>query len=81
MAEPKPVLRAEGNVPRQKDRIELGELEISRMVASNEEWPDCCTRVLRRSAGCRSTAERMPDPRPARKWNARRCQQSTWDAS
>lgn len=51
MADPKPVRRADGNVPRQKDLIEFGLLDISRIVASRELWPDCCTRVLSRSAG------------------------------
>jgi hypothetical protein len=74
MAEPKPVRREEGTVPRQNDRMRFGDLEISRMVASRDVWPDCCRRVLRRSAGWRRTAERTPDPRPAAKWNARRYQ-------
>jgi hypothetical protein len=50
-AEPRPVRRAEGTVPRQKERIECGASEISRIVESKEMEPDCCTRVLRRSAG------------------------------
>lgn len=29
---------------------------------------DCWTRVFRRSAGWRRTAERTPEERPARKW-------------
>lgn len=70
MAEPKPVRSAEGSVPRQKERMEGEEWEISRMVVRRELEPDCCTRVLRRSAGCRRTAERRPEPRPATKWNA-----------
>ena len=70
IADPKPVRRAEGKVPRQKDWMELGDREISRMVARRELEPDCWTRVLRRSAGWRRTADRMPDPRPAKKWNA-----------
>lgn len=70
MADPRPVRRAEGTVPRQKERIELGEFEISRIVDSNELEPDCCTRVLSRSTGWRRIAERTPDPRPAIKWNA-----------
>lgn len=32
---------------------------------------DCWRRVLRRSAGWRRKAERVPVERPARKWNAR----------
>lgn len=70
IADPKPVRRAEGRVPRQKDKIEVEELEISRMVVSSELCPDCCTRVFRRSAGWSRTAERTPDPSPATKWNA-----------
>lgn len=70
MAEPKPVRRADGAVPRQNERIEFDEFEISRMVERRDVAPDCCTRVLRRSAGWRRTAERMPDPKPATKWNA-----------
>lgn len=70
-AEPSPVLRAEGRVPRQKDRIEVDDLEISRIVSSSGLRPDCCTRVFRRSAGWRRTADRTPDPSPATKWNAR----------
>jgi hypothetical protein len=67
MAEPKPVRRAEGSVPRQKERNPVEDLEISRMVVRRELCPDCWTRVLRRSAGWRRTAERTPDPRPAMK--------------
>lgn len=74
MADPKPVRRVEGAAPRQNDRMRLGELEISRKAATRDVWPDCCTRVLRRSAGCRSAAVRTPDPRPATKWNAKEVQ-------
>lgn len=74
IADPKPVRRAEGAVPRQKDRIELEDFDISRKVSRRDLEPDCCTRVLRRSAGWRRTAERMPDPKPATKWNAAKCQ-------
>lgn len=35
-----------------------------------EREPDCCTRVLRRSAGWRRKAVVQPEPRPARKWKA-----------
>lgn len=31
---------------------------------------DCWTRVLRRSAGWRSVADKQPVARPAKKWNA-----------
>jgi len=51
IADPKPVRRAEGKVPRQNAVMEFGDLEISRMVVRREVEPDCCTRVLRRSAG------------------------------
>ena len=53
MAEPKPVRRAEGSVPRQKLRIEGEgpEEDMDRMVVKREVDPDCCMRVLRRSAG------------------------------
>jgi len=71
MADPKPVRRVEGAAPRQNDRMRLGELEISRNAATKDVWPDCCTRVLRRSAGCRSAAVKTPDPKPAMKWNAK----------
>lgn len=70
MADPKPVRRAEGSVPRQKAVIEFGDFDISRIVTSSEVCPDCCRRVLRRSAGWRRTAERTPEPKPAAKWNA-----------
>jgi hypothetical protein len=57
-------------VPRQKERIEVEDCEISRMVVSSELDPDCWTRVFRRSAGWRRTAESTPEPSPATKWNA-----------
>ena len=50
IADPNPVRRAEGSVPRQKAVIEF-DFEISRIVASTELCPDCWTRVLSRSAG------------------------------
>lgn len=59
---------AEGKVPRQNWRIGCGPLAMERMVERRVVWWDCCTRVLRRSAGWRRTADRMPDPRPAKKW-------------
>src|ERR1700678_466648 len=70
IAEPNPVRRADGSVPRQKERMEFEDFDISRIDASSEPCPDCCNRVLRRSAGWRSTAESTPDPRPATKWKA-----------
>jgi len=72
IAEPNPVRRADGRVPRQKERMEFEDFEISRIDASSEPCPDCCNRVLRRSAGWRSTAESTPDPSPATKWKATR---------
>lgn len=36
IADPKPVRRAEGKVPRQKERTEVEDLEISRMVVRRE---------------------------------------------
>lgn len=75
MALPKPVRRAEGVAPRHSAGRTRGALRISRRAARREWLPDCCTRVLRRSMGWRRTAESVPDPRPAMKWNAvRRCQ-------
>lgn len=67
-AEPKPVRRAEGTVPRHKDVTGLGPERIERRTGRREEDRDCCTRVLRRSAGWRRTALETPDARPARKW-------------
>jgi hypothetical protein len=70
-------------VPRQSERSGWGELEmLRRAVASGDEddeealcevgkREDCCTRVLRRSAGWRRTAVVRPERRPAVKWNAR----------
>lgn len=63
---------AEGSVPRQKESIELGEEEISRMVLRRVVERDCWTRVLSRSAGWRRTAESIPEESPARKWKAAR---------
>lgn len=65
IAEPKPVRRAEGRVPRQNEERPPGDWAIERIVLRREAWPDCWTRVLRRSAGWRRTAERIPEPRPA----------------
>lgn len=55
-------------MPRQNWRIGCGPLAMERMVERRVVWWDCCTRVLRRSAGWRRTADRMPEPRPAKKW-------------
>lgn len=70
MAEPMPVRRAEGTVPRQKAATALGERAMSRMAERIECELDCWTRVLRRSKGCRSTAPKTPVLRPATKWKA-----------
>jgi hypothetical protein len=40
------------------------------MVGRRVVWGDCWMRVLRRSAGWRRKAERIPVERPAKKWNA-----------
>lgn len=69
-AEPRPVRRAEGAVPRQRPRKEEGPDTMVAMVWRSEAWPDCCTRVLRRSAGCSSTADSRPELKPAVKWKA-----------
>lgn len=62
--------RAEGRVPRQKAKMEFGEEDIDRIVERRVVECDCWTRVLRRSAGWRRMAEKMPEERPARKWYA-----------
>jgi hypothetical protein len=66
-AEPNPVRRADGTVPRHSEVIGCGPARIDRRTGTREELRDCCTRVLRRSAGCRSTAEETPDAKPATK--------------
>lgn len=66
-AEPKPVRRAEGRVPRHSEVIGCGELRMERRTGRREEERDCWTRVLSRSAGCRRTAEETPEVKPARK--------------
>lgn len=67
-ADPKPVRRAEGSVPRHNPRIGFGEemiaFKVGRMAAP---W-DCWTRVLSRSAGWRRMEEVRPEQRPAAKW-------------
>lgn len=70
MALPKPVRRADGVAPRHSAGRPRGEARISWSAMRSEWWPDCWTRVLSRSIGWRSTAERVPEPRPAMKWNA-----------
>src|SRR6266536_5559572 len=49
-AEPKPVRRADGMVPRQRPRNGCGEERIALSVGRREWCRDCWTRVLRRSA-------------------------------
>jgi hypothetical protein len=68
IAEPHPVRSVLGNVPLQNCRIGFGPLAIERTVPSSVLVRDCCTLVLRRSAGWRRTAERTPELRPAKKW-------------
>lgn len=51
---------------------------ISAMAPVREWWPDCWTRVLRRSIGWRRTAEKRPEPRPATKWKAIRRWKGHW---
>jgi hypothetical protein len=67
MAEPKPVRRAEGRVPRQKERRPVEAME--RIVGRRGRELGCWRRVLRRSAGWRRIAVEIPEVRPARKWN------------
>jgi hypothetical protein len=67
-AEPKPVRSAEGTVPRHSELMGCGPERMERRTGRREVLRDCCTRVLRRSAGCKRTAEDTPLPRPARKW-------------
>lgn len=69
-AEPRPVRMTDGRVPRQSWRRGVGPEVMEWKVWRREVDGDCCTRVLRRSAGWRREAERMPMVRPARKWNA-----------
>jgi hypothetical protein len=69
-ADPNPVRSADGIVPRQRLRMGCGDARIPRMVVESEAvCVDCCTRVFRRSAGCKRMEEVRPDARPARKWN------------
>ena len=66
-AEPKPVRSADGTVPRHNEAIGRGPDNIDRSTGNREEERDCWTRVLRRSAGWRRTAEETPLARPATK--------------
>jgi hypothetical protein len=67
-ADPKPVRRAEGSVPRHSPRIGFGEETIAFKVGRRAAPWDCWTRVLRRSAGWRRMEEVRPEQRPAAKW-------------
>lgn len=74
VAEPTPVRRAEGRVPRQRERMGVGEWMMERMVVMRVAVAEpvggaCWMRVLRRSAGWRRTAERTPEAPPERKWD------------
>jgi hypothetical protein len=66
-AEPTPVRRVEGSVPRQNDWIVCGLFNISLKEDRKELELDCWTRVFNKSAGWRRIAEVMPDTRPATK--------------
>lgn len=66
--------RAEGTVPRHKERMGVLEWAISRTVEIRVAVAEplggaCWILVLRRSAGWRKTAERTPDAPPERKWD------------
>lgn len=67
-ADPKPVRRAEGTVPRQRLAMGWGPERMDRRTATSDEERDCWTRVFSRSAGCRSTALETPEAKPAKKW-------------
>jgi hypothetical protein len=69
-AEPSPVRKAEGTVPRQRDRTAFGLFHISLNEARRELSADCCTRVFKRSAGWRRMADSTPELNPAKKWKA-----------
>ena len=66
-ADPKPVRKAEGRVPRQSFATGFGDASIERRTGRREEDRDCCTRVLSRSAGWSRTALDMPEANPAKK--------------
>jgi hypothetical protein len=67
IADPHPVRSVLGSVPRQNCFMGFGPFAMDRMVPNSVLERDCWTRVLRRSAGWRRTAERMPELRPAKK--------------
>lgn len=66
--------RVLGSVPLQNWRMGFGPLAIDWMVPRSVLERDCWTRVLRRSAGWRRTADRMPEFKPAKKWTELVCQ-------
>lgn len=66
-AEPSPVRNADGTVPLQRLATRCEDRLISRKLAAKVEWPDCCTRVFKRSSGCKITAEATPEPSPEMK--------------
>jgi hypothetical protein len=68
IADPQPVRNVLGKVPLQNCRTGFGPLAMDRMVPRSVLERDCWTRVFRRSAGWRRTAERTPELKPAKKW-------------
>jgi hypothetical protein len=68
------VRRVLGSVPRQNCCMGFGPLAMERMVPRSVLERDCWTLVFKRSAGCRRTAERTPELRPAKKWTVCGCQ-------
>lgn len=67
IADPNPVRNVLGKVPLQNWRMGLGPFAIDRIVLRSVLERDCCTLVLSRSAGCKRTAERTPELKPAKK--------------
>ena len=61
---PRPLRIAEGTAPRHSVCMGLGPERMARRLFRRVEDWDCCTRVLRRSAGCRIIAETVPPARP-----------------
>ena len=66
-ADPRLVRKADGRVPRHREVIGWGEERMVFKVVRSEAVRDCCTRVLRRSAGWSRmavvTPERAPEPK------------------
>jgi hypothetical protein len=72
IADPAPVRIAEGRVPRHSCRIGEGPAAmdfrvVKRVAVAEEDGGACWRRVLRRSAGCKATAETRPPAPPERK--------------